>query len=236
VFLFIFLLNLVFVILGSLGLLPLAAQITAVSLSSTAIGVMTIFNVISDISIIRRLFVAPGAYLYALTPVPRVKALAASVITMTLMDIVTMTVSIVGVTWLALMLSGNYFDYSSFVLNSSWLSMIDILFILVYIAMGVAGYLLVIMFILFCVTAKRSLFYQKPAGGLLTVLLALGTMYVFSLTPFLLVPFAYVSRWGLFFSITLSRTGQIMYTLLIIIQAATLFIITSRLMERKLNI
>jgi len=40
VFAVIFIMELIFIVLGSLGILPLAAQITAVSLGGTAIAVM----------------------------------------------------------------------------------------------------------------------------------------------------------------------------------------------------
>ena len=49
VFAVIFAMNLVFIILGALGRLPYAAEVTAVSLGGTAIAVMLVFNIIGDI-------------------------------------------------------------------------------------------------------------------------------------------------------------------------------------------
>jgi hypothetical protein len=83
---------------------------------------------------------------------------------------------------------------------------------------------------------KRSVFYQKPAAGLLAVLTGFGLFYIASLLPLLAAPFGAVSRLGTFFMVSLGRTGLVVYTLLILAQAAALFIMTAKLMERKMNI
>ena len=236
VFAVIFLMNLVFMILGSLGLLPVAAKITAVALSGTAIGVMSIVNVISNVGIIRRMFAAPRAYLYALTPAPRRKTLFASVISMLAMDIATTAVAIAGVIYLSLLLAGSFIGGGFWEMVRSNIGLTEILTILAYSALLIAAYLLVTMIIVFIVTMRKSVFYQKHAGGILTALAAVGTVYVVTLTNILLAPFGTVSRWGIHFTITLGGTGQIMYVLLTFIQAAALFVITSKLMERKINI
>ena len=237
VFAVIFLMHLVFLVFAAFGALPLPAQITAVSLSGTAIAVMAIVNVISDVSIIRQMFGVPKAYLYALTPVPRKKALLANVIAMLVMDVVTMAVSIFGVTLLSLNLASNYQDdlwmymregmqtYSAEILYAFW-----------FIALGIASYLLVMTFIIFCVTLKRSVFYQKSFGRALTVLLSLGVLYIFNLSQFALAPFSNITRWGMFFTLWIGGGGIIAWVILLLIQAAALFVVTSKLMERKLNI
>ena len=236
IFAVIFLMNLVFVTLGALGLLPLAALITGVSLSGVAVGVMSITNIISDIGILRRLFAAPGAYLYALTPSPRWKTLLASVLAILIMDIVSMTVAITGVTWISLILAGNFFDLSSI---SRYISLIDLPVILYGIGsvLGViGGYLLLLMIILTCIVVNRSIFYQKRAGGLLTALFAIGTIYLLSLSSFLLAPFGTIYRDLWYFTIHIGGAGVFAYGILIFIQAAALFAVSANLMERKLNI
>jgi hypothetical protein len=230
--------NLIFIIFGMLGALPLAAKITAVSLAGVAISVMMVINIICDISIIRRMFTAPGAYLYALTPTLRWKTLFASTITMLAKDIVTITTSIIGVTWLSLILAGEFANdvtlraiWETIRANSS-----DILFGLWFVALLIAGYLLIIMIITFCITARKSIFYQKRVGGFLTALLALGTIYVVNIMAFALAPFSDVERWRYVFTIYVGRGGLIAYVFLTLIQAALLFYATSKLMERKMNI
>ncbi len=234
VFAVIFVINFIFITLGSLGLLPFAAQVTAVSLGGVAIAVMMAANIIGDVIIIRQMFVAPGAYLYALTPRPRRNILLVSVLTMAVMDIVTMAVVITSEVWLSLMLAGDGIIsvvWSAIIMNPS-----EIPFIVSSIAILIAGYLLIMMIILLCVAMKKSIFYQKPAGRLMNVILTLGICYAVSLTPFLLVPIGAVSRFGLFFTITIDSRGAALYALLTLIESAVLFVLTARLMERKLNI
>ena len=236
VFAVIFIMNLVFILLGSLGMLPYAAQIVAVSLGGTAIAVMFIVNIISDVSIIRRMYSAPRGYLYALTPVPRRKTLLASLITMAVMDIVTMAVAIASVVWTSLILAGNYYSVWGVVRDAISSNTSEVLFGLWYVALLIIGYLLIMIFIMFCITIRKSVFYNKPAGGIMTALLGVATFYIGTLMTFVLAPFGTVYRSGMFFNITIGRAGLIAYVFLILIQAAALFYITSDLMERKLNI
>ena len=237
VFSVIFIMNAVFITLGSMGALPIAAKITAVSLGGVAIAVMLAINIISDVFISRRLLSFPDAYLYLLTPVPRWKTLLAGVITMMAMDLITMTVVIFGEVWLSFNLTG---------LGNIWnLIAIGVMqnpTTLMYIFWGlltlVAGYLLVMMIILFCATARKSIFFKIPASGLLAFLLACACVYVINALQIVLVPFGSIQRiWGIFFEISLGGSAACAaFCLLTLIEAAVLFVITSKLMERRMNI
>ena len=229
----IFAMNLVFIVLGSLGLLPLAAHITAVSLSGTAIAVMGVFNIVGDVAIIRRMFSAPGAYIYALTPAPRYKTLLSSILAIVLLNVVTMCVSIASVGILALNLAGLYTSIDFWAIFGT---NIHVLYSLLPIALTLVWYLLFLMIIVFCIAVRKSLLHNKPAGGFLSVLLAFGVLYAVSLSAILLAPFGAVSRYKMFFTVTLGYTGMAMYALLIFIEVAALFFLTSRLLERKVNI
>jgi len=227
--------NLAFIIPGMFGLLPLAAQITAVSLSGTAIGVMSVFNIIGDISIIRSMFSAPGAVLYALTPVPRQNRLLVSTVTMFLIDLVTMTVSIVSVVILAVLLGNNYIDVSVWEMLREYGSFNPVS-VIVPIFLGIAYYLFIMMLIMFCIAMRKSVFYGKSAGGFLAVLLGFGITYLSSLSALLLAPFADVSFFYGLFSVTFGYLGTGLYALLLFLFATAMFVLTSRLMERKMNI
>ena len=234
VFAVIFVMNFVFILLGSLNLLSFAAQVTAVSLGGTAIAVMLVFNILGDIAVFRRMFAAPGAYLHGLTPVPRWKTLMAGVTSVTVMDVVTMTVVIVGEVWMSLILADGVswgMIYDGIRANTS-----EILFGLWLAALLLAGYLLIMMIIMFSITMKQSVFYHLPAGGFISVLSAIAVSYIISLSALVLAPFGTVSRWGIFVTIDVGRAGIIAYFFLTLIEAAALFVLTSRLMERKLNI
>jgi len=234
-FVTIFVMNTVFIILGSLGLLPFAALVTAVSLGGVAIAVMMITNIISDIYILKRMFSVPEAYLYALTPVPRGKILFASIITVTIMDLFTMAVVIFQEVWLSFNLTSLYVG------QIFWNMILENLPSFGYffwsILLIVSGYLLVLMVILFCITAKKSLFFKMPASGLMTFLLAIGCWYAISFSHILLIPFGIVERSGLIFTISITSSAAFpALTLLNLLQAAALFVITSKLMERKINL
>jgi len=76
-----------------------------------------------------------------------------------------------------------------------------------------------------------------PASGFLAFLLACGCFYVVSLLQLLLAPFGEVGWQGFLIVITLSpgAAGPLL-TLLTLIEAAGLFVLTSKLMERKINL
>jgi hypothetical protein len=230
----IFAIDAVFILLGSFGLLPFAAQVTAVSLGGVAISVMLVFNIIGDIAIIRRMFSVPEAYLYALTPSPRREILLASVIVAAILDIVTMAVVITAEVWLSFILAGeevwrNVWGFIN--ANGSYL-----LYGLWYVLLLAAGYLLLMMIILFCITAKKSILYAIPASGLLAFLLGCVCCYVVSLLQLVLFPFGTVDRYGLLIILMLGNNALPFYALLTLLEAAALFVITSKLMERKINL
>jgi hypothetical protein len=239
VFAVIVLMNAVFIALGSMGRLPVAAQITAISLSGISICVMAVVNIIGDVNVVRRMYSAPGAYFCALTPVPRWKTLLASLLAMAVMDIVTMAAAISGTAWISLQLyAGQRFfgDVVSGARLSSYAVFPDILFGFWLAVLLLAGYFLTWMVILFCVTAHKSLFFGKTAGGLLTAALAVGLIYVLQAMGILLAPFGEVVRWGFYITVTVGRAGMVANGILGLLQAAALFCATTALMERKMNL
>ena len=235
VFAVIFIMNAVFIILGALGLLPLAAHITAVSLGGVAIAVMLAADIIADVFIARRMFSAPEAYLHALTPVPRRRTLLASVITMAVLDIVTMAVVITQEVWLSFNLAGDsikqlVWDF----INSERAQLVYALWCILLL---IAFYFLLMMVIMFCVTMKKSVFFKMPVPGLLAFLTACGCFYVASLLQLILAPFGDVQRYWLLIIITLNNGTAIpLLILLTLLETAALFILTSKLMERKINL
>ena len=235
VFAVIFLMNTVFVILGFAGVLPLAAQITAVSLSGVAIAVMTAGCIIGDIHIGRRMFASPESYLHALTPVPRWKTLLAGIVTMTVLDILTMLFTIFTQVCISLNLAGKTATQAIedfFRSNPETISYIFLMALLL-----TALYFLTLMIIMFCITMKKSVFFKIPASGLLAFLTACACVYVASLLQLLIAPFSYVQRY--MFLIIITPVSGIALPLLIVLtllEAAGLFILTSKLMERRINL
>ena len=234
VFAVIFLMNSVFIIFGSPGLLPFPAHVTAVSLGGVAIAVMFAANIGSDVIMARRIFIAPDAYLQMLTPVPRGKILLANVLVMALFDLLTLFFVIFTEVWMAFNLAGlgirqmvwEIFSANlTYVSHGLWLVM-----------MLTAGYFLVMMIIMFCVTAKKSFLFKKPASGFLAFLVACVCFYINHLLQIVLAPFGEVSMHGPIIVIT-AASGAAFPVLLILTlaEAAVLFAITSKLLE-KVNI
>jgi hypothetical protein len=171
-----------------------------------------------------------------LTPVPRRKIFLASVIAMLVMDFVTMAVVITEQVWLSFNMVG--FDRIwNTVVNAFHGNPSDLLYILWGMLLSIAGYLLVMMIIMLCVTVKKSIFFLKLVSGLLTFLLACVCVYAVSLLQLVLSPFGSVQQNRLFIIITLNGGAALpAYILLTLLEAVALFVFTAKLMERKINI
>jgi hypothetical protein len=78
--------------------------------------------------------------------------------------------------------------------------------------------------------------YSIPASGLLAFLLACVCLYVISLLQLVLIPFGAVDRYGLLIILNLGSNGLPFYVLLTLLEAAALFVMTAKLMERKMNL
>jgi len=234
VFAVIFSVNTLFIILGSLGMLPIALRILAVSLSGIAFTAMFAANIGADIAIAKRMFSPPGAYLDMLTPVPRYKILLASILTMGMMDIITLIFAAVSQAWLTFNLIGNKIhetvleivrSYDNYVMHAVCL------FLLI-----IAAYFLTVTIIVFCVTMKKSVFFKIPASGFLSFLLAVGCFYAASLLQLILAPFCKLDRIGLTFTMTPDTSMLPFFILLTLLEAAGLFVLTAKLLERKINL
>jgi len=235
------LLNLAFIVPGVLGVLPLAAQIVGVSLSGCAIAVMLVFNVLGDISIMNNTFSAK-AVIFALTPVHRGKTLAANAISMLIMDFVSMAIAICGTVLLAINVGNNFADVNTWGMmyyaelpwgvSPVFLARNIILPLLIF----VAAYLSIVMTAFFSIALRKSVLYSVPAGGFLASLIAVAIVYITNLLNLLLIPFGSVNRFYFMFNINLGYLGMGMYALLLFIVAAVLFVLTSRILEKKINI
>jgi hypothetical protein len=231
----VFLVNTLFIILGTMGLLPLGVHILSVTLGGLAVAAMLAANIGGDVAIARRMFSSPEAYLHALTPVPRWKILLASIVTMAVMDLVTMTFVIVSQTWIVFNLLGD--DFKNFLWNTVSTYAPQYMHWLWGIPYILAGYFLILMIILFCVTSKMSIFYRLPGATLLSLLLACACFYANNILQLVLAPFGTVELFGIYIIITVSgKIGLPVFTFLTLAEAAALFYLTSKLMERRMNI
>jgi len=234
----IFIMNAVFTILGSLGALPIPAQITAVSLGGVAIAVMLAGCIIGDISIGRRMFNAQEAYLHALTPVPRWKTLLASIITMAVLDLGTMFFVIFSEVWLSLNLANSFSNVWGMMAAAAGENPEITAHIILLCVLFAAVYILILTVIMFSVTAKKSFLFKMPASGLLAFLTACGCFYIATLLQLLIAPFSHVERYLFMIIITPNVTGIALPFLIVLtlLETAGLFVLTSKLLERRINL
>jgi len=233
-FAIIFVMNAVFIILGSVLKLPFAVHVVFLTFGGIAVAAMFAANIGSDIIMIRRVFASKDAYLQALTPVPRWKTLLANVTTMMCLDIFTMFIASVSITWITF----------NFIGNNIWQNFWDILssenftvYIILSVKAMIACYLLFVMVILLCIAVKKSFFFKLPASGLLTFLLALACFYIVSLLQIVLLPISSVQVFGIFIMLTPNSFAAFpILIILTFLEAAGLFVLTSKLIERKINI
>ncbi|MCL2093656.1 MAG: hypothetical protein FWH12_05605 [Treponema sp.] len=238
VFAVIFIMNMVFIVLGSRGLLPLAAHITAVSLGGLGLGLMLAANIIGDITIARRILGSPEGYLLLLCPTPRWKMLLSGVLTMTWMDLVSMIIISIQVAILSINLadtvSPGVWEFTRIALSQSS----DYLPAGIWsILLTCSSYLLGLLIVLFSVCSAKSILKSLPAPGFFAFLLGCLCLYGVNLSQILLGPLGTVSRFGLF--ITISFPGFEWLPLLVLLflaQAAGLFILTSKFLEQRIDI
>jgi hypothetical protein len=227
----VFAINLVFGMMAFFDVLPFAAAVTAVSLSGTGLGVVVIVNLIAGAANIGSILSSPSAYIYALAPVKNSKVLFARLSAVVVHDFLTLAVNIFGVVWLSLYLAGTASGSGQLLLQYILASEVLTAFFL-----GLAYYTYLYTLIVFCIVVKNSLLFSIKGRALLAIICGFATYWVLSFMDFSLIPFADVFRWGLFFNLSIyTITGTIVHGMLVLLKAAILFFVTSKLMDRRMN-
>ncbi|MCL2070785.1 MAG: hypothetical protein FWH07_00935 [Oscillospiraceae bacterium] len=228
----VFAINLVFGLIALFRGLPTAAAITAVSLSGTGLAAVFIVNLITGIQNLNGVLDSPQGYTFALVPVKSSKILFARIAAVVVQDMLTLFLNIFGVVWLSLYLGGLTIKAAQDYITQIYLSEISQAFLLSFIY-----YLFIYMFAVFCNVLKNSIFFNKKLKTLLTIVSSAVLFWLLSLVDFVLVPFAVVDNyWFWHFNLTLYDTlGITIHIILVLAKTAGLFIVTSRLMDRRMN-
>lgn len=228
------LLNLVFGILGYLGVLPRAAMITGTTLLSLALTGIFVINIIADVGIFKSMFGTPEGYLNALTPVKSWKILLANIIVIMVEDFISLAIAIFGVVWQGILLSGYapsaeiYGFHMEFLPDAICGTLIMLL-----------GYAYIMLFIVLGYALQNSVFFGIRGRSWLALLGVAAVGWVFNLSHLILAPFGVVQRWHAVFYISLTygfNGGTIAWLLLVLVQTAALFLVSSWLLERKNNL
>ncbi len=222
--------NVFFIVWTAFAPYSLALHIVAVSLSGCALCALFIFNILGDASIDRYLFKAPNGYAVNLMPVKSWKLLLSRTIAIVAQDVIGLMLGVAATTYLSLRLGGvgelvaPYFDFEAIFGGALFF---------------IAGYLLVVLAVAFARILSASVFYTMKGRGILSLLTTLLALYALSFLDFLAAPFGYVQSYGTMFIINVGSgfsAGAVAYLLAILAQCAVLFIVSSHLMERKINL
>lgn len=221
---------LVFGLLGYNDIYGYGGKVTAVVLSALGLFGILVVCFITDFEMLRGLCTAPAGYVTLLTPVKSWKLILPRVITILVEDMLCLIAGITGVAIQGLIVSGYTGDmfWGEFDWSFLW-----------GLAVILLGYIFLIMIVLFCIVLSKSLFYSRRIGTFLAVLATIATAYVFNLLNFVLAPFGAVDSVGIFYNISLiagPTLGMAAYSLLSLCKSAALFLASSYLMERKINI
>lgn len=222
--------NLVFGVLGYFDVYGANGKVTATVLSSLALCTMIAICFVTDYEMLNSMCSTPAGYVTVLPPVKSWKIILPKVITILAEDVVCFVIAISGVVLQALILSGEMGE----VLRNGidWVS----LWILPVLLLG---YIYLILIVLFGIVLSKSLFYSLRARSFLAVLAVAATAYVFSLLDIVLTPFGVLENVHMFYSVSLTagaNVGFIAYLLLSACKSAVLFLASSYLMERKINL
>ncbi len=224
-------LNLIFAICGITGASGTVGMIIGVTLCSLSLCALGIVNIIADVASIRSLFTAPAGYLCALTPQPRWKVLLGRVLVILIWDLVTLAIASLGIVLQASTLAGNIIQLQSSTSDISTMLWTVVIFVLYY--------ALILLAVFFAAAVAKGPFFRLPGSGFLGFLVFCAVLYVHSLLNIVLSPFAQMSRYGAFFSISITpgtNAGMIAFVILIVIELVALFCASVYLMERKVNL
>lgn len=223
--------NIVFGLLGYFDVYGHGGKVTAVTLCSIALcGILGICFA-TDFYLIHSMCSAPAGYLLGLTPVKSWRIILSRVVTILVEDMICLVIAISGVFVQALIESGSRMPLPGDKYSLGTLLWLAVIFIL--------GYIYATMIILLGAVLAKSVFYGMRVGTFLAVLATTAVAYVFSLLDFILMPFGAVENWNIFYSISLvigPNPGFLAYIMLNVCRIAALFIASSYLMERKINI
>lgn len=226
-------------IFGYGNILGMPGRVLSVTLSSVALGAVVIAAIVLDIDAMRRLFVTPSAYAVHLTPSRGYHLLGSRLIIAVVQDVFLLFFGILGVVLQAMVL-GNpssafqvFADLFAAVIRHPRISLFVVGIVLL-------SYTQLLATIYFGATLSRTLFASKRGRVLLSVLATIAASYVLSLLNAALLPFADSVGWyGL--AITahfhVFTTPALVAILAIqLVRTAALFISSSLLIERRINL
>ncbi|MCL2146437.1 MAG: hypothetical protein FWH52_01395 [Synergistaceae bacterium] len=224
VFIVVCLMNIVNGVFMSLDLLTVDVHSMTVKLGVAAIFVILVVNITDDIAVVKRMVIAPNAYLYALIPISRAKMLFAGIVYILIINTITMTAVVVQVIWLYnRMFSIQWFFEILANITALYLSL----------------YLMLVLIILFNLAFWRSIYNRRgyPARAQAIISTCTGIVLHLTLSYFVMSQFGVMDDLaGNIIDATLGSPANTIYVILTLLQCAVLFILISMLLEKKVDI
>jgi hypothetical protein len=222
-------LNLGFGILGSLNIYGEEWKIAAITFSSLNLCALFIMSVIADNQNLCSVYSAPMGYTTMLTPVKRWKILFSRIVIITVFDLISWTLGIIGIVWQTWI-----FEKFQMTMNPDERNYIvwAVILLILY-------YFFVITLIFLAGAIEKSLFYAKKLGKLFGVITFIALFYAVSLVDFILLLFAPADRFKVFFSVSIYpefNAATITLYILLLFKIAVCLIGASKLIERRINI
>ena len=231
-FLAVIVLNVAFAFLGYNNIYGTGGKITAIVLSSLAATGVCVVCLIADIQSVRGIFSAPTGYNMGLVPVAGWKILLGRIIPMVAFDLVSIAAAASGVviqtfihTRLSLQAVGAVID-SGYLLWSGAAVFLE--------------YLSFLNLIFLTLAISKSVLFRFRGRGFLTFLAFLLIAYAHTLSYLVLGLVAPLSYYGYgLFTISIYaglNVGMVSYLLLTLLTSGVMFLLTARMIERRLNL
>ena len=212
---------------------PMAWQ-TVIAIIFAALSFMGIFivNLVATGYSLGLVITEPDNYLTMLTPVPVWKKLLGWVISSVFIDILGI---ILGIFFIVIISTSGYATMTVGGANSEMGTVFDWGFVYMIFILS-AGYTFLVNFGLLWETVSKTLLRNIPASKLIGGIVALLVAFILSWTNIILLPFGAVNRFGPFFNIALYYSSVWLLALIVLLvfaQAAVMFAISVRLIDRR---
>lgn len=219
------------------NMLGAAGHVLAIVFSSLSLATLLAIGLFCDFDAVHRLFAPPAAYHVQLAPVSPFSLLGSRVLINLVQDLVFV---IVGVCGLLLQLTAIFPPEDGF----TFATIAQVLFApeqLTYLIQSALVYIQLVLVIYFGVTLSSTLLGSMRGRKPLAVLIAIALMYVLPQLNLVLFPLnnGTVFQYGVFMTfeiLPLPSLAAFLMLALELVKCVALYLVSGKLMERKLNI
>jgi hypothetical protein len=210
-------------------------RISPVVFSSLLLSAVIGCCIAADFSTFQGVFRPDRASHIHLAPASGAEILTGRVLTVALSDLINLAVGLAGLMAHVFLMNGT--SWETLVRELSENKTVPL--ILSSAIMILFAYLMLTLAEFFARAMRASVFHSVAGGGVLAFLSAAAALYVLSFMDFALLPLGELQRWGPFFNITLEsgfNWDMAAFLLLTLVKCAVFFILTARLIERRINL